>query len=382
MAELSHELTAEVPSRCWAEIELSAIRHNARVAQAMCGTDAPSVLAIIKADAYGHGAVAVGRALQEESCVFAFGVANVHEALELHDANIRLPVYVLSPALPSERTTVVANGFIAAVSNMEEAVDYSAIACRMSTVARIQCVLDTGMGRIGMLPDGILTFAQDLAALPAIEIESVSSHLPSADEDEHFTQDQMREYRRLITKLQEKGIPFTRSHIANSAGTMGYPVASNECVRAGLMLYGCAPVSKFQDHLKPALTLKACVTLVRNLPEGQSISYGRTFITDRPTVTATISAGYADGYPRHLSGQGAEVLIHGRRCPLLGRVTMDQIVVDVTDLPKRPEVGCEVVLLGSQNMESVLAQEVADKAGTIPWEIFTGISKRVHRVVK
>lgn len=380
MADLSHETSADLPFRSWAEIDLSAIRHNARVAQSMSGAEAPSVMAIIKADAYGHGAIAVGQALQEEPCVFAFGVANLYEAMELRSANISLPVYILGPALPAERSAIVANGLIPAVSNVQEAADYSKIATDQGTKARIQLVIDTGMGRIGILPGNALTFAHEIHRLPGIEIESICSHLPSADNDEVYTKEQIQNYRNITTTLQREGISFVRTHIANSAGTMGYASTANECVRAGLMLYGCSPIAKLQGYLKPALTLKAAVTLVRDLPAGQSISYGRTFTTQHPTVAATISAGYADGYPRHLSNQGASILIDGQRCPLLGRVTMDQIVVDVTQLSHRPEPGNGVILLGTDREEEVSAGELAELAGTIPWEILTGIGRRVVRV--
>ncbi|MCB1098647.1 MAG: alanine racemase [Verrucomicrobiae bacterium] len=380
MGELSHESRLGVPHRCWAEVDLSAIRHNARVAQSMCADTSPSVLAIVKADAYGHGAVAVSRALQQESCVFAFGVANVREAIELREAGIDRPVYVLGAALPAERELLVAHGFIAAVSNQEEADHFSKLAVERNKLAKVQIVVDTGMGRMGVLPDQLLALAQSAAALPGIEIDSVSSHLPSADEDSAFTELQIEGYRRILSQLNSAGVKIPRSHIANSAGTMDYPVANGECVRAGLMLYGSAPIPSFQARLKPALAWKARVGLVRDLPVGHGINYGRTYITTRPTVAATISAGYADGYPRHLSGQGTDVLIHGQRFPVLGRITMDQIVADVTDIEQRLVPGTEVVLLGQQGDTILTAAELAEKAGTIPWEIFTGISKRVARI--
>ncbi|MDA0811968.1 MAG: alanine racemase [Verrucomicrobia bacterium] len=382
MGELSHESEFEMPHRSWAEIDLSAIRHNARIAQSMCGGTSPAVLAIVKADAYGHGAVDVSRALEQEPCVFAFGVANVREALELRSAGISLPIYVLGAALPAEREILVSRGFIAAISNLEEAEHFSKLAVAKGTVTSVQIVIDTGMGRMGVLPDRALTLALTAASLPGIRIDSISSHLPSADEDSAFTKTQIENYRAILSQLRNAGIAFPRSHIANSAGTMGYSVPSEECVRAGLMLYGTAPIPLFQDRLKPALTWKARVVLVRDLPAGHGINYGRTFITRRPTVAATISAGYADGYPRHLSGKGAEVLINGQRCPVLGRITMDQIVADVTDLKQRPAAGAEVVMLGRQGDTLLSAVELAEMADTIPWEIYTGIGSRVTRIAR
>jgi alanine racemase len=171
-----------------------------------------------------------------------------------------------------------------------------------------------------------------------------------------------------------------RRHAQNSAGLIGYALrGSSNLARPGLMLYGSSPLPDFQRRLRPALTLKTRVTLVRALPAGRGISYGRTFITPRAMRAGTLGAGYADGYPRHLSNAGAEVLVRGRRCPVLGRVTMDQIVVDLSDIPGAVEAGEEAVLIGAQGEEEILAGELAAKAGTIPWEIFTGLTARVGR---
>lgn len=350
----------------------------------MCAATSPAVLAVVKADAYGHGAAAVATALEREPCIFGFGVANVSEALELSECGVTRPIYVLSPALAGEREIIAERGWIPAVSSAEEARRYSAAAAALGTTVRVQLVFDTGMGRMGARPAEAFAQASQIASLEALEIDSISSHLPSADEDEAFTRLQLASYRELVAELRGAGIPIPRTHIANSAGTMGYPPAPGELVRAGLMLYGCAPIAAFQGELRPALELKTRVTLVRDVPAAHGISYGRTFITRRPTVAATLSAGYADGYLRHLSNTGADVLLGGTRCALLGRVTMDQIVVDATDLPVRPREGDEAVLLGTQGTQSVSVAELADRAGTIPWEVFTGLcrNKRVARVIQ
>ena len=332
---------------------------------------------MVKADGYGHGAREIARALAEEKCVVGFGVASLSEARDL--ALPDKPIWILGPALPEERSAIVEGGYIPVVSTLEEARAYSSSAEQLQKEARIQLAIDTGMGRVGCRPDNALNLLPELVALPGIVIESIGSHLPSADEDAAFTNDQFKQFRGLVREIRGAGYSFSHAHIANSAGTLGYPHREGETVRAGLMLYGSSPLPRWQKELRPALAWKSRVCLVRELPAGHGVSYGRIFITDRPTLTATISAGYADGLPRHLAASGAEVLIGGKRCPLLGRVTMDQIIVDVSHLPNPPEVGDETVIIGSQNSEIIPVDEVAERAGTITWEIFTGISKRVRR---
>jgi len=313
-----------------------------------------------------------------------FGVAIINEAWELKlnlPGKLKRPVWVLGPAaLPWERHAIVSEGFIPVVSDFDGARPFSEVAESVHKEARIQLAVDTGMGRAGCRPGEVVNLAKQIANLPGVAIESIGSHLPSADEDEAFTQDQLRRFRGIVRELRRAGVAFDHAHIANSAGTLGYATEDGESVRVGLMLYGCSPLPEQQTELRPVLSWKSRVCLVRELPVGHGVSYGRTFVTGRPTLAATISVGYADGFPRHLSGVGTEVLIRGRRCSLLGRVTMDQIIVDVTDMPELPVAGDEVVLIGNQDSESISVDELAGRAGTIPWEIFTGIGRRVHRV--
>jgi len=212
-----------------------------------------------------------------------------------------------------------------------------------------------------------------------LTLESVSSHFPCADEDGDFTSRQEEEFRRLTAQWQAEFGPF-RTHIANSAGILQYPRLPHETVRAGLMLYGMSPLPEHGSLLRPVLTWKARVALVRDLPAGWGISYGRSFITPRPMTVAAIAAGYGDGYPRQVSGRGASVLVRGRRCAILGRVTMDQIIIDVSDLTPAPAPGEEAVLLGRQGDDAITAREIAAQAGTIPWHVFTGITDRTARL--
>lgn len=336
-------------------------------------------MAVVKADAYGLGMETVAPTLAAAG-VDAFAVATLDEAREVQALAAERPVYLLSPALPEERTAAVAADFhlIPAVSSLEEAADFSRLALAVGRRIPIHFVVDTGMGRMGSALDDagrVVAEIQATAALPGVWLDSVASHFPSADEDGVFTARQLVRYRELLDALARAGLAIGRHHVANSAGAMTQPRAVREWVRAGLMLLGVSPVAAKQALLREAITWKARVVLTRTLPAGHGVSYGRTFVTDRPTRVATLAVGYADGYPRHLSGQSAWVWLGGRRCPLLGRVTMDLIMVEAPD-DVRP--GDTATLLGGQGPG---AAEAALRAGTIPYEIFCGLGRRVARVV-
>ena len=363
-----------MPYRTWAEIDTAALRHNVAVVRAQAG-ERVRIMGVVKADAYGHGVGIVVSALAES--VDVFGVANVAEARAVRALADQHPIFILGPALPEERAELVERRFVPLVSDFEEAQAYSALA--MAEPLDVHLKLDTGMGRVGIWQDNALEAVRAIRALDGIRIAGLASHLPVADDDAAFTRSQLERFETLVSQLRADGLTSPIVHVENSAGIIGFPAHACDMVRPGLMLYGSSPVPAFQPELRPALTWKTRVVLVREVGEGRSVSYGRTFTTDRPTRVATLAVGYADGYRRHLSGRGAEVLIGGKRCAVLGRVTMDQILADVTALPE-VVVGEEVVLLGSQGDEEILASELAEKAGTIAWEIFTGIGPRVKRV--
>ncbi len=363
--------------RCWAEIDTVALQHNARAAGQLAGGGPDLVMAVVKADAYGHGLPLVARALS--GVVGAFAVANLYEAREVRACAPHTPVYILSPALPEEVEDIVAGGFIPALSNEEEARRFAATAKKQSRSLAVHAVMDTGMGRMGALPDKFPALLATIRQSSLLTLDSVSSHFPSSDEDESFTRTQEEEFRQHMTAMEQRYGPI-RAHIANSAGILHYPRVPGEAVRAGLMLYGVSPLAEHQGLVHSVLTWKARVTLVRDLPTGWGVSYGRTHVTAHPAKVAAISAGYGDGYPRHVSGKGACVLIGGRRCPVLGRVTMDQIIVDVSAVTSPPAPGDEVVLLGKQGAGEISAVELAALAETIPWHLFTGITPRTARV--
>ena len=367
--------------RCFAEIDDAALRHNAAVAGRLAGGGPECVMAVVKANGYGHGTALVVAALREQ--IGAFAVACLAEALEVksHARRTRdggcAPIYILSPALPSEMGEIARHGFIPAISTVEEVEQFTAAAGEASCA--VQVVVDTGMGRMGALPDQAADVLRAVKSSRTLTLDSIASHFPSSDEDEEFTRDQERRFREMTTRWKEEFGPF-RTHIANSAAVLHYPRTPGEMVRAGLMIYGISPLPRYQSLLRPVMTWKARVTLVRQLPAGHGISYGRTFTTPRPMAVASLSAGYGDGYPRQVSGKGASVLIGGRRCAILGRVTMDQIMVDVTGLTPAPVPGDEAVLIGSQSGESISVNEIAALAATIPWHLFTGITCRTVRL--
>jgi alanine racemase len=241
---------------------------------------------------------------------------------------------------------------------------------------RIHLCIDTGMGRIGVWQDDAITTAQEIVAIDGIEVESVSTHLPVADSDPDFTARELAAWEELIAQLRPI-FPKAEFHSLNSAASLERPRNAADRVRPGLALYGISPLPAFQKLLKPVMTLKTHITLVRDVGPGRGISYGRDFITTKPMRIATLAMGYADGYPRQTSNKGAQVLIRGKRCPILGRVTMDQFMVDITDLPRDVAPGEEVVLFGKQGDEEITVNEVATWAGTITWDVLTRLGKRV-----
>jgi alanine racemase len=362
--------------RCWAEIDTEAMLSNLRTIRTMVA-DGVRLVAIVKADAYGHGLAEIAPRLDRD--VDLFGVANLSEARTIRFSGARSPVLILGPALPEERQAIIDEAFIPTVSTVEEAAGYAECASPAEAVP-IHFVVDTGMGRIGSSEEEAEQVFRAVCTMPQLRVAALSSHLPVADEDEKYTAQQLERFRTLAAGLSPDEQPAT---ILNSAGVMrfGLDATPGDLVRVGLSVYGVSPLSEFQAKFRPAMTLKTRVVLVRSMGPGRSISYGRTFVTSGEMKVATLCAGYGDGVDRHLSGRETDVLIHGRRCRILGRVTMDQVVVDVTHLEQvRP--GDEVILIGRQGEEEILASELASKAGTIAWELFTGITKRVVRIYR
>ncbi len=359
--------------RCWAEIDRSALRHNAAFIRNKFGPKI-ELLAVVKADAYGHGIIEVAHAIADKTHIF--GVANLEEAIALREA-VPHPIVILGPALPGERAMIAQRGFIPSISTWEEAQDFDRLA--PAEKVAINFKIDTGMGRMGVPEHKALALFKKVSALSHIRIHSISTHLPVSNEDEAFTREELRGFGKLIRELRADVPGEYKVHALQTAGVLAFADEPFEIVRPGMLLYGISSLPEFQNALRPAMTWKTRIALIREMPAGHGISYGRTFITPSKMRVATLSAGYADGYPRHLSNRGTSVLVRGQRCGLLGRVTMDLIMIDVSHLAGAM-VGDEVVLMGRQGDEEISCAELAERAETITWEITTRIGARVRRV--
>jgi alanine racemase len=386
--------------RCWAEIDRSALHHNAKIVRKRVGS--AEMLAVVKANAYGHGLIGVAETLADEAQLF--GVANLEEAMALRES-VSHPIIILGPALPGEKPTIAERGFIPTISSFEEAQHFNRIASnphlnpqagiatgeeRREADAKapgegrnvlINFKIDTGMGRMGVQEHEALDVLKKVSAFPNIRIHSVSTHLPVSGEDADYTRDQLLRFGEIIKQFRAEVPIDYKAHVLQSAGVLGFAGHAGpfDMVRAGIVLYGISPLREFQNLLKPVMTWKTRISLVRDMPKGSSISYGRTYITPRKMRIATLSAGYADGYPWHLSNRDAAVLVRGQRCAILGRVTMDLMMIDVSKVDN-VQVGDEVILMGRDGNEEISCAELADRAGTITWEITTRIGTRVRRV--
>lgn len=359
------------PPRAWAEVHLGALAHNAGVAARAGGQP---IMAVLKAGAYGHGLEEVARALAGHPDVVFYGVANVGEARRIARTGVKKPIYLLGATWAGEREEVVARDWVPCLSSLEEAADFNRIAAAAGKCLAVHVAVDTGMGRGGFVAADLPARLPALESFPHLLLDGIGSHLPSADEDRDFTLSQIEAFERVVAATGGAA-RWRWRHLFNSAGLLGYRCLVTNLTRPGLMLYGHAPVSTPAGReLRTVMTLKTRVSLIRELPAGHGVSYGRTFITNRPTKVATLGIGYGDGYPRHLSGQGAEVLLCGKLVPVLGRVTMDQIMVDATGLPIKE--GDEAEIFGP----NLAVETVAAKAGTIAWEILTRVTARVTRI--
>ena len=373
----------------WAEIDLGAISHNLHQIKNRVEPNGARVLAVVKDNAYGHGAVEVARTAASVP-VDMLGVATVEEAVELRRAGIDLPILVLCCVLPGQVGEIVWHDITQTVCDLSICEALSKAADRSDKQAKVHIKVDTGMGRIGVRYDEVADFAKSIVQLPRLAIEGIFTHFASAETDEAFTNLQLERFSSVISHLDSMGIHIPLRHAANSAAVLGLPASysgsagvpsasSLNIVRPGLTIYGLYPSGSPREiDLKPALSLKTRVVYLKEVPAGWSISYGRTYITEEPTVVATLAIGYGHGYNRRLSNNG-EALIRGVRAPIIGTVCMDQCLCDVTHIPD-VSIGDEVVLIGRQEDEEITADEVAQKAGTISYEILCAISAGVPRI--
>jgi alanine racemase len=337
------------------------------------------ICAVVKADAYGHGAVAVSRILEREGADF-LAVALLEEALELRSAGIGSPLLVLGTTDPGNADAVVSGNISQTVYTEELAASLSASARRLGLPAKIHVKIDTGMHRQGIAPDEAGGFAASLAAMDGLVVEGAYSHFAEADNpDKTFTIRQLAEFRRALDAMAAAGISPGIRHVANSAALLRFPEARLDMVRSGILLYGLSPCAdaKPPEGFLPVMEFRASIAGIKTIGAGEGVSYGRIFRTKRPSRIALLQIGYADGYSRLLSNR-AEVLVRGKRAPLAGRVCMDQVMIDVTDIPEAAP-GDEATLFG---LAGLPAGELARLMGTIDYEVTCGISKRIPRVLK
>jgi alanine racemase len=361
----------------YAEIDLGAIRSNVG---ALCERVGPhsEKLALVKANAYGHGDVEVARACLDAGAT-RLGVALVEEAVRLRDAGIDAPILVVIEAMPEAAKEIVAQAITPSVFTRAAAEALSDAASAAGTTVAVHVCVDTGMHREGAPLEGAAGFVEEVAKLPGLDVEGLWSHFASSDEEGNpFTPTQLDRFAGVCDAVEQRGIDVPVKHMGNSVAAIVQPEARLDMVRMGLAIYGMYPAPWLRRHvdLTPAMRLVSGVGAVRRIGTGEGVSYGHDYVSVRDTTIASVLIGYGDGYHRRLSGEAC-VLIGGRRRPLAGRVTMDQIMVDCGD--DDVAVGDEVVCIGSQGAEEVTADELADIAGTINYEIVCSVGARVPR---
>lgn len=376
--------TLTLEKHCWAEIDLTALRENYEYIRRTVGGP---VCAVVKADAYGHGDNVIARVLQEAGAA-GFAVSSLGEGRHLRRGGITTPILILGYADPTYAAVLAANDLITTCYSTEYAQALSAAAVKAGVKVKVHLKIDTGMGRIGFAVrsgfDETIHELEALYTLPGLDICGVFQHFAVADSntpaDTAYTDEQHALFAKVVARLQADGFATGTVHCANSAAQLRHPEWRHDMTRAGIILYGLDPSDDVRfPALQPVMSLKCVVTFVKDLQPGQSVSYGRTFTAERPMRVATVCVGYADGYPRRLSGGLGVMNIHGHAAPVVGRVCMDQTMLDVTDIPD-VKMGDEVTVFGPGGGDT--ADTIAAKAQTINYEIVCGLARRVPRVYK
>jgi len=359
----------------WAEVNLENLVFNFNQIKRRVSPKT-KILATVKADAYGHGLIPVSRSLEYCGADY-FGVASVDEGIALREAGITAPILVLGLILKNDIEPFFTYRLTPTVCSIEMARAFNTIARSRKQPINVHIKVDTGMGRVGVLYDEALSCIRKIFRLEYVYIEGIFTHLACADINENFTGRQIDLLDKIIAQLDQEGLHILLVHVSNSLGVLNYKKGHFQMVRPGLVLYGIYPEVDLSIRLKPVLSLKTRVIYVKHVPRGSGISYGHTYVTAKRTVIATLPIGYGDGYPRNLSNIGP-VLINGKLFRISGRICMDQIMVDVGNFPVK--IGDEVVLIGSQGKQSITAEQLADLAGTIPYEIVCGLGSRIPRI--
>lgn len=360
-----------------AEIDVDAFRRNIAAVRTMIPPES-KMIAVLKADAYGHGAFAMGNVCAEEG-VSMLAVALLEEALELRARGVRIPILVLGPLIAAQIPAASANDISIGVIGPEELRDICRYGHQSGRTISIHLKLDSGMGRMGLLASDLDEAARIIRDCPAVRVDAIYSHFASASASNLASaRDQIENFRAMLERLRTLGVTAPLRHFANSAATFRHIVEPGDAVRVGLAIFGGAPLDEDDMHLEPVLRWSTQIARLKTLPKGSAIGYGGTFVTQRESLIATLPVGYADGFNRALSNKG-EVLIRGKRAPVVGRVSMDLVTVDVTDIPGVRH-GDEAVLIGEQGGDRITAEELAEKIGTISYEVLCAISLRVPRI--
>lgn len=368
--------------RVRAEIDLDAILHNMEQMHCLVASGT-KLMAVLKTDGYGHGAIPIARELEKVDYVYGYAVAAEEEALALRADGVKKPVLILGYTFPEQYETLLQAQITQTIFTLKAARQLSEAAGRLRVTAHIHIKLDTGMGRVGFLvSEKSADEIAQIAALPHIMIEGMFTHFAKADEaDKTSANKQLSQFLHMADMLDARGVHIPLLHCSNSAGILDLPQANLDIVRAGITLYGLHPSEEVhleRMDMRPALSLKSQVVHVKTLPAGYGISYGATYVTSDVRRIATIPVGYGDGYARSLSNQG-EVLIRGRRVPICGRVCMDQFMVDVTDIPGVC-VGDTVTLIGTDGAEHITLEELGERSGRFNYEFACDLGKRIPRV--
>ena len=364
----------------WLEIDLDAVGHNVSMIKEVVGKNC-EIMAIVKANAYGHDAVEVSRVALEGGAT-RLGVALLEEGIVLRRAGFDCPILILGLTPKDQIGSLISYDLTPTVCDLPMAESLSQAAIKNKKTAKVHLDIDTGMRRLGIQPGEALDFARKIKEMKNIEIEGLYTHFAAADEkDKSYTELQFAEYKRVVDELEKGDLNIPLKHVANSAAIFDLPYTHLDMVRLGITMYGLFPSAEIERkvNLKPAAKFKTKIIFIKKVPAGKSIGYGRAYTTTRETIVATLPVGYADGYPRLLSGKG-EVLVRGKRTPTIGRICMDLCMIDVTDIAG-VQVGDEVVLWGEQGGEVIPVEEIAEKAGTINYEIICLVDKaRVSKV--
>lgn len=365
----------------WAEIDLDNLAHNMREVKRNT-REGVLITAVVKANAYGHGSIQSAKTFLENGAD-RLAVATLSEAIELRNANIDVPILILGYTPKKQYSLVVKHNIIQTIYDYENAKAFSKVARDLNKTGIIHLKIDSGMGRLGFLPkDEAVEEIIKIFNLPNIKVEGIFTHFATADEnDKTYTNLQYKRFMKIIENLEEKGISIPIKHVSNSAAIIDLPEYNLNMVRAGIMIYGFYPsheVNKDRMDLKPAMTLKAKISNIKQVPKGTGISYGQIFITEGESKIATIPIGYADGFTRMLTSK-AEVFLKGQRVPIVGKICMDQCMLDITGL-EDVNVEDEVVLFGYGEEGYPHVDEVAEKLGTINYEIVCMIGRRIPRV--